>query len=126
MNRYMLYVTGNDSLGYNFMKNVVEASNKGAILQEDKVPRLSYPQSCWMYIESKDMLEDSPGFRYQVIQENYTKEQLEDMPIEDIRPILARRGIKGRDKSKMIKQYLATYISSDTCDGGEKVSEEAE
>ena len=113
MNRYMLYITGNDSLGYNFMKNVVEASNKGAILQEDKVPRLSYPHSCWMYVESKDMLEDSPGFRYQVIQENYTKEQLEDMPIEDIRPILARRGIKGRDKSKMIKQYLAT------CDGGE-------
>ena len=120
MNRYMLYITGNDSLGYNFMKNVVEASNKGAILQEDKVPRLSYPHSCWMYIESKDMLEDSPGFRYQVIQENYTKEQLEDMRIEDIRPILARRGIKGRDKVKMIKQYLAT------CDGGEKAPEEAE
>lgn len=111
MNRYMLYVTGNDSLGYNFMKNIVEASNRGAILQEDKVPRLSYPHSCWMYIESKDMLEDSPGFRYQVIQENYTKEQLEDMPIEDIRPILARRGIKGRAKDKMIRQYLATCES---------------
>lgn len=107
MNRYMLYVTGNDSLGYGFMKNVVEASNKGAILQEDKVPRLNYPHSCWMYIESKDMLEDSPGFRYQVIQENYTKEQLEDMDWETLKATVKKKyGISGRDRNLLVTQYL--------------------
>lgn len=107
MNRYMLYVTGNDSLGYNFMKNVVEASNKGAILQEDKVPRLSYPHSCWMYVESKDMLEDSPGFRYQVIQENYTKEQLDELEWSEFKAVVKKKhGISGRDRTLMTNQYL--------------------
>ena len=39
----------------------------------------------------------------------YTKEQLEAMPIEEIRPILASRGIKGRDKRLMIKEYLESF-----------------
>lgn len=43
----------------------------------------------------------------------YTKEQLEAMPIEDIRPILSSRGIKGRDKRLMIKEYLESFESEE-------------
>lgn len=41
----------------------------------------------------------------------YTKEQLEAMPIEEMRPIVGSRGVKGRTKDKMIKQYLAAVES---------------
>lgn len=43
----------------------------------------------------------------------YTKEQLEAMPIEDIRPILSSRGIKGRDKRLMIKEYLESFEATE-------------
>lgn len=39
----------------------------------------------------------------------YSKEQLEAMPIEEIRPILASRNIKGRDKRLMVKEYLESF-----------------
>lgn len=39
----------------------------------------------------------------------YSKEFLEALPIEEIRPILASRGIKGRDKKQMIREYLESF-----------------
>lgn len=119
MNKYLVYVTGSDSLGYSFMKNMVEIANKGAVLQEGKVPRLNYPHSAFLMLHTEELMVDKPGFRYQVVDINYTKEHLESLPIETMRHLVAEQGVKGRDKVKMIKQYLAA------CESGKDVSEDS-
>lgn len=120
MNEYICYVTGADSLGYSFMKNMVEIANKGAVLQEGKVPRLSYPHSAFLYLRTEELLENKPGFQFQIVDLNYTKEHLESLPIEELRPLVAQKGVKGRDKNKMIRQYLAA------CESGKNNDESSE
>lgn len=107
MNEYIVYVTGSDSLGYSFMKNMVEIANKGAALQEGKVPRLSYPHSAFMYLRTEELLENKPGFQFQIIQEKFTKEQLDDMSWEEVKTVIKKAtGITGRDRGLITAQYL--------------------
>lgn len=122
MNEYKVLVTGSDSIGYSFMKNIVELANKGAVLEENKIPALRFPFSAWMYLETDKLMVNKPGFQFQIIDLNYSKEHLESLPIEEMRPLVAQKGVKGRAKDKMIKQYLAA------CESGKDVepSEEGE
>lgn len=117
MNRYICYVTGADSIGYSFMKNVIELAQKGAVLQEGKVPCMRFPHSAFLVLHTEDLMEDKPGFRFQIVDIQYTKEYLESFPIEEMRSLVAEKGIKGRDKNKMIKQYLAA------CESGKNIDE---
>jgi hypothetical protein len=119
MNKYLCYVTGADSIGYSFMQNVVSLAQKGATLQEDKIPAMRFPHSAFMYFETEELMEDKPGFRFQIIDIQYTKEHLESLPIETMRHLVAEKGVKGRDKTKMIKQYLAA------CESGKNVDEDS-
>ena len=117
MNKYICYVTGADSIGYSFMKNVIELAQKGAVLQEGKVPCMRFPHSAFLVLHTEDLMEDKPGFRFQIVDIQYTKEYLESFPIEEMRSLVAEKGIKGRDKNKMIKQYLAA------CESGKNIDE---
>ena len=106
-NKYIVYVTGADSIGYSFMQNVIEMAAKGAVLQEGKVPRLNYPHSAWFTLSTDEMLEDKPGFRYQVVQEAFSKEQLDDMDWETLKATVKKKyGISGRDRQIITLQYL--------------------
>lgn len=107
MNQYLVLVTGSDTLGYAFMKNVVSLAQKGATLKEDKVPAMRFPHSCWMILDTEDLMEDKPGFQFQVIQEKFTKEQLDDMDWEELkRTVKKKYGISGRDRNLLVTQYL--------------------
>lgn len=123
MNKYICYVTGADSIGYSFMKNVIELAQKGAVLQEGKVPCMRFPHSAFLILHTEELMEDKPGFRFQTVDINYTKEYLESLPIEEMRPLVAEKGIKGRDKAKMIKQYLAACETSKNEDSAEAEDE---
>jgi hypothetical protein len=106
-NEYKVLVTGNDGIGYTFMKNVIELANMGATLEEDKVPALRFPHSCWMYLKTDKLMENKPGFQFQVMQENFTKEQLDDMEWSEFKAVVKKKhGIGGRDRSVMTSQYL--------------------
>jgi hypothetical protein len=106
-NEYLVYVTGADSIGYSFMQNCIEIAGKGAVLQEGKVPRLNYPHSAWFTLATEEMLEDKPGFRYQVVQEAFSKEQLDDMDWETLKATVKKKyGISGRDRNLLVTQYL--------------------
>jgi len=118
-NKYIVYVTGADSIGYNFVQNVIEMAAKGAVLQEGKVPCMRFPHSAFMMLETDELLQDKPGFRFQTVDINYTKEHLESLPIEVMRHLVAEKGVKGRAKDKMIKQYLAA------CESGKNVDEDS-
>lgn len=123
MNKYICYVTGADSIGYSFMKNIIELAQKGAVLQEGKVPCMRFPHSAFLVLHTEDLMEDKPGFRYQIVDINYTKEYLESFPIEEMRSLVAEKGIKGRDKNKMIKQYLAACETGKNEDSAEAEDE---
>lgn len=43
----------------------------------------------------------------------YTKEYLESTPIAELRDIFASRGVVGRDKTKMIKEYFESFESKE-------------
>lgn len=100
-----------------FIKRVVELSKQGAVLKDNTCPRLRtlpFIAEFTFELTGTEELKNSPGVNaipVALSEKVYTKEQLEAMPIEDMRPIVASRGVKGRDKNKMIKQYLAAVES---------------
>lgn len=107
MNEYKVLVTGSDSIGYSFMKNVVELANMGAVIEDNKVPALRFPHSCWMYLQTKELMENKPGFQFQIMQEIFTKEQLDDMDWSEFKAVVKKKyGITGRDRTLLTNQYL--------------------
>ena len=107
MNEYKVLVTGSDSIGYSFMKNIIELANKGAVLEEGKVPALRFPHSAWMYLNTEELMVNKPGFQFQVMQENFTKEQLDDLEWSEFKAVVKKKhGISGRDRTLMTNQYL--------------------
>lgn len=106
-NEYKVLVTGNDGIGFNFMKNVIELANMGAILEEGKVPTMRFPYSCWMYLKTDELMESKPGFQFQIMQEIFTKDQLDDMEWSEFKSCVKKKqGISGRDRTLMTNQYL--------------------
>ena len=107
MNEYKVLVTGNDSIGYSFMKNVIELASMGATLEEGKVPTMRFPFSAWMYLQTDELMESKPGFQFQIMQENFTKEQLDGLDWPDFKHTLKRKyGIGGRNREQMTREYL--------------------
>lgn len=107
-NKYIVLVTGTkDSLGFDFMRNVVALANKGAVLQEGKVPFMRFPFQAFMYYETTELMENTPGFQFQRIQEVYTKEQLDAMSWDEFKHVLKRDvNVTGRNRELMVRQYL--------------------
>lgn len=101
-----------------FLQKVQEAIIRGARYKEGTYVSLkTMPLMAEMTVEigedpNAEWKDNGPhiwAIPFPVKQLKYTKEQLEAMPIEDIRPILASRNIKGRDKRLMIKEYLESF-----------------
>lgn len=124
MNRYLVLVTGpKDSIGLHFMQNVVELANKGATLVEDKVPCLRMPHAVWMYLQTEELMEDKPGFKFQIIEEQYTKEQLDEMEWEDFKRALKKVGIGGRSRDTMTTKYLKKMAQEGSSESKEEDKE---
>lgn len=105
-----------------FIKRVVELAQQGAVLKDNTCPRLKtlpFIAEFTFEVNGSEELKVSPGVNAIPVPlggKVYTKEQLEAMPIEEMRPIVASRGVKGRDKGKIIKQYLAAVESGKNAD----------
>lgn len=100
-----------------FVERLLELGKQGATLKERTCPRLKglpYAAELVFEVDGIVTLENAPGVNaipVALSEKVYTKEQLEAMPIEEMRIIVASRGVKGRDKSKMVKQYLVAVES---------------
>lgn len=109
-----------------FIKRVIELGKQGAVLKDNTCPRLKtlpFIAEFTFEVSGSEELKVSPGVNAIPVplgEKVYTKEQLEAMPIEDMRPIVASRGVKGRAKDKMIKQYLAAVESGKMCESSEE------
>ena len=107
MNEYKVLVTGNDGIGYNFIQNVVELANMGAVMEAGKVPTMRFPFSAWMYLKTDELMVSKPGFQFQIMQEIFTKDQLDDMDWETLKATVKKKyGISGRDRNLLVTQYL--------------------
>lgn len=106
MNRYLIYITGSDNIGYSFAQNLVTYANKGATLLEDKVPSMRFPYSAWMFLATKEKLKNEPGVQIQIIEEKLTKEELEAFDWETFKAKVKKAGVSGRDRQLMTTKYL--------------------
>lgn len=106
MNRYKLLITSQDFYGHNFIDNIIKYSVKGGVLDKKERFFNDYPHACVMNIETEEFLKSEPSVEVVIIREEWTKEVLQEMRIEDLRPIVATRGITGRDKNQMIRDFL--------------------
>lgn len=102
-----------------FIKRVIELGKQGAVLKDNTCPRLKtlpFIAEFTLEFSGTEELKASPGVNaipVALSEKVFTKEQLEAMPIEDMRPVVASRGVKGRDKRLMIKEYLETFESKE-------------
>jgi len=109
-----------------FVQRLLELGKQGATLKERTCPRLKglpYAAELVFEVDGIVTLENTPGVNaipVALSEKVYTKEQLEAMPIEEMRPIVGSRGVKGRAKDKMIKQYLAAVESGKMCESSEE------
>lgn len=108
MNKYNVELKATDSSGLMFLHQVVRFASMGGKLDLNYPTKNTFPNKAMIYVETEEFLEDDMvnGMRVYPIELQYSKEYLESLPIEDMRPLVAQKGIKGRDKTKMIKQYL--------------------
>lgn len=114
-NKYLVLVSGHkDSLGYDFMKNVISLAAKGAVLQEGKVPMMRFPHTAWMTFETDELMENTPGFQYQIIHEHFTREQLDAMEWKDLKTQIKKAtGKTGRDRQVLTSYYLKVIAGED-------------
>jgi len=53
MTKYKLHITGSDSIGLNFVENIVAMANLGAVIQEGTYPTMRFPHGVTMTLESE-------------------------------------------------------------------------
>lgn len=53
MTRYKLHITGSDSIGLNFVENVVAMANLGAIIEPGTYPTMRFPHGVTMILEAE-------------------------------------------------------------------------
>lgn len=115
MNRYLVYVTGTDNIGYAFMQNVVEVVSKGATLKADTTPCMRFPYSAWFFLETEELMQDKPGVKFQIIEEKYNREQLDAMSWDELKKVVKKSyGITGRDRAVLSREYLKAAFGTDS------------
>lgn len=138
MNIYEVVVTGGDMLGGSFLSNIVELANKGAVLKEGEVPRMSFPHAARMSLETEEemvsdhrylvfpisepkkeaaakaikekeeakALEEQKKLEAIANDKTAAKEHLESLSWEDFKAEVNAKGVSGRDRKLMQRQYL--------------------
>lgn len=110
MNRYEIFITGSDLMGYDFINKVVKYANLGAVISEDEIPRVkNFPQTVRMVLSTELALKEGPGVRLAAYREvvPYTKEELDAMSWDDLKAAAKLAGLSGRDRDKLTREYLA-------------------
>lgn len=105
-NQYKLHITSSDYYGVNFIENIIKYSSKGAVLDMSHHIYNYYPHSCTMLISTDEFLKSELCVEVEVVKEAWTKEQLDKMSWDDVRELAKSRGITGRDRQLVTRQFL--------------------
>lgn len=109
MNKYEIFITGGDIMGYDFINKIVKYANMGATISDEEIPRVkNFPQTVRMFIQTEETLKEEPGVRLAAYREieHFTKEELDAMEWDTLRAHAKKAGITGRDRQKLVKEYL--------------------
>lgn len=110
MNKYEIFITGNDIMGYDFINKIVKYANLGAVISDQEIPRVkTFPQTVRLYLETEQALKEEPGVRLAAYREvvPYTKEELDGMSWDELKAAAKLVGLTGRDRDKLTREYLA-------------------
>lgn len=97
-----------------FVKHILQFGAEGAKLQHNTVPRLIAPFTAELevMVDPKKPYTDTPHTRaYPPDHRICTEVELERMTFEEFRESVALLGIKGREREKMVKDYLEAVKS---------------
>jgi hypothetical protein len=94
-------------LGIKWLENLIRFIKMGAEVKEGHTPKAKFPHHAWLTIETSELLRNEPGVQVFKIDEVYTREQLDAMEFPELREAVKSRGVKGRDRQLMTRQYLA-------------------
>lgn len=106
VNKYEIHLGPVDALGIKYLQNLIRFIKLGAEIKEGTAPTCSFPHRAWLTFETNKILEDEPGVKVYVLSETFTRSQLEAMEWEDFKTACRKKGLRGRDKSVMLTQYL--------------------
>ncbi len=107
VNKYEIQLGPVDVLGIKWIENLIRFIKMGAEIKEGHTPRAKFPQHAWLTLETSELLRDEPGVQVFMIDEVYTREQLDAMEFPAFRDAVKSRQIRGRDRAIMTRQYLA-------------------
>ena len=97
-----------------FAETVVEVVNMGATLMPNTVPKMTAP-FMWdfeIHVERNAQLKSTPTLiAYPAEIEIYSVPELESMVWDEFREAVGLAGVKGRDRQKMIDDYVIAIKS---------------
>lgn len=70
--KFHLHITGSDSLGLNFIENIVKMANLGAVIKPGTIPAMRFPHSLSMILEAEQP--PTPSACIRVFEFNSNKE----------------------------------------------------
>lgn len=111
MNTYRIELKAKDSHGIKFLEQVVRFANMGASIDTGYPTKNTFPNQVMLSVKTEEFLEDdmANGMRVYPVELQYSKEYLETLTIEELRPICKERGVTGRANQQMIRDYLETF-----------------
>lgn len=114
MNKFKVELKATDSAGIKFLEQVVKLANQGATIDSSYPTKNSFPNKVMLSIETEEFLVDDikNGMRVYPVELQYSREYLEKLTIQELRPIVKERGVTGRDCNQMIREYLETFKES--------------
>lgn len=115
MNKYKIELRATDSAGIKFLENVVRFANLGATIDGDYPTKNSFPNKVMLNVETEEFLEDDMvnGVRVYPVELQYSKEQLEEFEWDKLKTVCKERGISGRDRAQLIRQYEESFVKKD-------------
>lgn len=111
MNKYKIELRATDSAGIKFLENVVRFANLGATIDSDYPTKNTFPNKVMLNVETEKFLEDDMlnGVRVYPVELQYSKDQLEEFEWDKLKAVCKERGISGRDRAQLIRQYEESF-----------------
>lgn len=115
MNTYKVQLKATDSHGIGFIEQVVRFANMGATIDSDFPTKNTFPNQVMMDLSTEEFLVDemAKGVRVYPVELQYSKEQLEEFEWDKLKAVCKERGISGRDRAQLIRQYEESFVKKE-------------
>lgn len=115
MNKFKVELHATDCYGLKFLEQVIWLSSMGATLDKEYPNKNTWPNKAMFYVQTEEFLEDdmANGVRVYPVELQYSKERLEEFEWDKLKSVCKERGISGRDRSQLIRQYEESFVKKE-------------